>query len=100
MTDDTNDDLYDLLASLVGQAAKYQARIEELEAAQDWQPIETAPKDGTMVFVWFPDTPKALRGEYEDRIKLGKFVEGLQEWVCSRCRGRYASQSNPLETSF
>jgi hypothetical protein len=32
MTDDTNDDLYDLLTSLVAQAAKQQARIEELES--------------------------------------------------------------------
>ena len=54
--------------------------IEKLESAQDWQPIETAPKDGTMVFVWFPDMPKAFLEEYEGRIKLGRFVEGLQEW--------------------
>ena len=61
-------------------AKKYQARIEELEAAQDWQPIETAPKDGTMVFVWFPDVPKAFLCDYESRIKLGRFVADLQEW--------------------
>ena len=61
-------------------AKYYEARIEELEAAQGWQSIETAPKDGTAVFVWYPDTPKALRGEFEDRIKMGKFVAEIDEW--------------------
>ena len=35
---------YDLVKGLPGEIAALKARIVELEAAQQWQPIETAPK--------------------------------------------------------
>ena len=42
-----------------GRHREQLARIEELEAklaqAQTWQPIETAPKDGTKFFAYWPD---------------------------------------------
>jgi len=56
------------------------ARIEELEAAQEWQPIETAPKDGTMVFVWWPDAERFGKASSETRIKLGRFLHIIQAW--------------------
>lgn len=43
----------------------------------EWQLIETAPKDGTMVLLWWPFWRK-------DRAVVGKFgFEGIRQWFAS-----------------
>lgn len=47
--DDINgDETFGAAAAVIGASV---ARIEALEAAQTWQPIEIAPKDGSMIIV-------------------------------------------------
>lgn len=59
------------VAMRVMSAQKY--RIAELEAAQNWQPISEAPRDGTYVWLYEGSTTrKTWRGKWDD---------GLQGWV-------------------
>lgn len=41
---------------------------------RDWQPIETVPRDGTVVDLWFS-------GEWNRRIPDAYWSEALQAWV-------------------
>ena len=50
------------------------ARIRELEAAQAWQPIETAPKDGTRVWLWLADEG------FSATAKWRRFEDGDEDW--------------------
>ena len=52
---------------LLEQAKEINRLLEEitrLRAATAWQPIETAPRDGTTVLLWLVDGQMMIDGEY------------------------------------
>lgn len=44
-----------------------------------WEPIETAPKDGTWVLLWFPHRNLAIGGCW-DWAGEGDWEMGIQDW--------------------
>jgi hypothetical protein len=61
------------------------ATIAALHAAgfvieQDWQPIETAPTDGTAVLCWPFNYSSLFEGKAEPEIVIGFFSE--DDWWC------------------
>lgn len=54
----------DHIESLYAEALKMQAENERLKAAQQWQPIESAPKDGTRILLFFPNDVGVISGEW------------------------------------
>lgn len=63
-------------ASLIKQQ---EARIKELEEQVTWQPIEAAPKDGTVVFVWHEARINPFDG-FDTKIKKAQWLVDLGEW--------------------
>tara|TARA_R110002126_G_scaffold99991_1_gene231351 strand:+ start:416 stop:769 length:354 start_codon:yes stop_codon:yes gene_type:complete len=54
------------------------AALPELTAPQ-WQPIETAPKDGTVIFVWHVSTTNS-HATFDSNIKKAQYIPDLGEW--------------------
>ena len=66
---DTKDDLSALRAHDAKLLAPYQ-----------WQPIETAPKDGREVILWFPFKDIAINGLYGE-VSEGDWETGYRKWM-------------------
>lgn len=49
------------------------ARIAELEAGQSWQPMETAPRDGTEILVLFDDVDCVAVVSWDDETTEPQF---------------------------
>lgn len=53
--------------------------MEREENEQGWQPMETAPKNGSFVWAWNPHQPEVMR-----RLRWGRRLNGrlkTEDWV-------------------
>ena len=71
------------------EIVRLSAEVERL-LGQDWQPIETAPTDGTLC-LWWDDSFRAVR--------LGRFRDGYFFWG-GLLEARSAIPSEPTDTGF
>lgn len=70
----------------------------------DWQPIETAPKDGTKVLIWnecYGHCPIAHWGEQDgdDGFFFGWHLEGDRSPCCS-CEDSFIGWNEDIEEGF
>lgn len=64
---------YNLCVAGIDEATD--AIMAKLETSTNWQPIETAPKDGTPILVIEPETTNDITGSVEPGIMLVEFRE-------------------------
>src|ERR1700728_1040992 len=62
------------------QIAVYESWFNEgIRAAQEWRPIDTAPKDGTSILLYYPHRDIIIRGAYVPQNE-GDWELGIQDW--------------------
>jgi hypothetical protein len=69
----------------------------------NWQPIETAPKDGTAILLWYPDLhQKWQKGYWYDKVEIMNGVETyrIQKWLTSMGAFRYGEEPDPQPTHW
>ena len=85
MTDTT---MRDKIVDVLDRERKWPDSLETAEAilaalpeltTPPWQPIETAPKDGTVIFVWHVSTTNS-HATFDSNIKKAQYIPDLGEW--------------------
>lgn len=65
----TNGDLVEL-ANMFNRITELEAQLADAQQVNQWHPIETAPKDGQLIFLWNPKEPAVS--------KFGKWARHLE----------------------
>jgi hypothetical protein len=65
-------------------------RTKELEDRLTWQPIETAPKDGTVIFVLYKSISRNPYSTFVNDIKKARWLDDLEEWSVEGVGGNIA----------
>ena len=55
-------------------------RLQIVEEASRWRPIETAPKDGTHILLYYPERDCCIGGSYVE-ITDGDWETGYKRWM-------------------
>lgn len=71
------------------EAADLLEGLEAENARLRWHPIETAPKDGTVIMLWYV-TKINRHASFHINIKVGKFLSDLGEWQVAGVGGNVA----------
>ena len=73
---DKEEDRGKIIESLVTRLESRLIEVERLRALTNWQPIETAPRDGTHILGWVPSA-------YNGMVPFGEQQAPPDEWYCT-----------------
>ena len=73
------------LAEQVTRLENVEAMLARADQVSAWQDIETAPKDGTEVFVWLPES--VSYGGFSSNPRKAIWLVDLDEWQVENVGG-------------